>query len=164
MLYFLIFSHSLLSSSSSRPKPVGIVHQYISHISEARIRKLPWSKLFICSSTIASKICRIFWIFLIPQSWFATSAFIHGLWVFADFSSACVFNLWYSYDCACFTKFAWNYVVYNISKIEDHPPILVLSTSIFLKHVHELMLMPLLHACLLCLNAWVPLYFPEFVN
>ncbi|CAL9010325.1 unnamed protein product [Prunus brigantina] len=41
MLYFLIFSRSLLSSSSSRPKPVGIVHQYISHISEARIRKLP---------------------------------------------------------------------------------------------------------------------------
>ncbi|BBG92413.1 hypothetical protein Prudu_000147 [Prunus dulcis] len=28
-------------------------------------------------------------------------------------------------DCTCFTKFARNYVVYNISKIENHPPILV---------------------------------------
>ena len=42
---------------------------------------------------------------------------------------------------------------YNISKIEDHPPILVLYASIFLKHAHELLLMSLLHACLLCLNA-----------
>ena len=143
-------------------KPVGTVHQFRSNISEVLIRKLSSWKLLICSKTKACKILRIFWIFLMPQNGSAASVFINGWWVSADSVSALVFNIYYSGDCACFMKFSWDCVVYNISKIENHPTIVVFSALIFLKYVYGLMLTPLMHACFL--EAWVPLYFSKFVN